>query len=76
MQKVIMCQKPDYSEVEVNIDEIKLLNGNFYVDGEELSMTVGTIDLVEIFYTGVKKALNGEITEQTANEFLKMLSCK
>lgn len=76
MQKVIMCQKPDYSEVEVNIDEIKLLNGKFYVNGEELSMTVGAIDLVEIFYTGVKKALSGEITEQIADEFLENLSHK
>lgn len=76
MQKVIMCQKPDYIEVKVNIDEIQIKNGKFYVKGEELSMTVGAIDLVEIFYTGVKKALNGEITEQTADEFLKKLSNK
>lgn len=76
MQKVIMCTKPDFSEVEVNIEEIKLHNGNFYVNGEELSMTVGADDILEIFYTGVKKALNGEITEKTAEEFLKILQCK
>ena len=74
MQKVIMCQKPDYSEVKVDIDEIQIKNGKFYVNGEELSMTVGAIDLVEIFYTGVKMAINGKITEQTADEFLKKIS--
>ena len=73
MQKVIMCTKPDFSEVKVNIDEIKLQNEKFYVKGEELSMVVGTDEILEIFYTGVKKALNGEITEQTADEFLKVL---
>lgn len=76
MQKVIMCTKPDFSEVKVNIDDIKLQNEKFYVKDEELSMTVGAIDLLEIFYTGVKKALSGEITEQTADEFLKKLSHK
>lgn len=76
MKKVIMCSKSDLSEVEVNIDEIKLQNGKFYVKGEELSMVIGTIDFLEIFYTGVKKALNGEITEQIADEFLKKLSHK
>lgn len=73
MKKIIMCTMPDFSEVEVNIDEIKLQNEKFYVKGEELSMTVGADDIIEIFYTGVKKALNGEITEQTADEFLKVL---
>lgn len=76
MKKVIMCSKPDFSEIEVNVDEIKLQNGKFYAKGEELSMVVGTDDILEIFYTGVKKALNGEITEQTADEFLKRLSSK
>ena len=76
MQKVIMCQKPEFNEVEVNIDEIQTKNGKFYVKGEEFLMTIGAIDLLEIFYTGVKKALNGELTEQTADEFLKILSNK
>ena len=74
MQKVIMCQKPDYSEVKVDIDEIQIKNGKFYVNGEELSMTVGAIDLVEIFYTGVKMAINGKITEHTADKYLKKIS--
>lgn len=76
MKKVIMCQKPDYSEVEVNIPEIKLQNGKFYVKGEELSMVAETFDILEIFYTGVKLALKGEINEQDADEFLRQLSHK
>lgn len=76
MEKVIMCSKPDYSEIKVDIPEIKLQNGKFYVKDKELSMVVGTDDILEIFYTGVKMALNGKITQQTADEFLKQLSHK
>ncbi len=76
MQKVIMGRYPEINEIYVNIEDIKIKNGKFYVNGEEHAMMVGTADILEIFYTGVKKALNGEITEATADEFLKALKIR
>lgn len=76
MQKVIMGRYPEINEVRVNIEDIQTKNGKFYVNGEEHAMIVGTDEMLEIFYTGVKKALNGEITEKTADEFLKALKIK
>lgn len=76
MRKVIMGRYPEISEVEVNIEDINIKNGKFYVNGEEHAMMVGSDELLEIFYTGVKKALNGEITEATADEFLKALKTR
>lgn len=76
MQKVIIGRYPEINEIEVNIEDIKIKNGKFYVNGEEHAMLVGTSELLEIFYTGVKKALNGEITETTADEFLKAVKIK
>ncbi|MDD3012631.1 MAG: hypothetical protein PHC34_02885 [Candidatus Gastranaerophilales bacterium] len=76
MKKIIMGRYPEINEVEVNIEDVKLKNGKFHVNGEEHAMVVGSDELLEIFYTGVKKALNGEIPEATANEFLKALKVK
>jgi len=76
MQKVIMGRYPEVNEVYVNIEDIKIKNGKFYVNGEEHAMIIGTDEMLEIFYTGVKKALNGEITEATADEFLKALKIR
>ena len=73
MKKVIMGRYPEINEVEVNIEDIKLNNNRFYVNDEEYAMIVGTDELLEIFYTGVKKALKGKITEAQADEFLKVL---
>jgi len=73
MKKVLMGKYPEISEVEVNIEDVELKNNKFYVNGEAHAMICGTDELLEIFYTGVKKALNGEITEAQADEFLKRL---
>ena len=76
MKKIIMGRYPEISEVEVNIEDVKLKNNKFYVNGEAHAMIIGSDELLEIFYTGVKKALNGEITETTADEFLKALKIR
>jgi len=76
MKKVIMGRYPEINEVEVSIEDIQIKNGKFLVNDEEHAMIYGTSELLEIFYTGVKKALNGEITEATADEFLKALKTK
>lgn len=76
MKKVIMGRYPEINEVYVDIEDITTKNGKYYVNGEEHAMIVGSDDLLEIFYTGVKKALNGEISEATADEFLKVLSIR
>jgi len=76
MKKVLMGKYPEISEVEVNIEDVKIKNNHFYVNGEAHAMICGSDELLEIFYTGVKKALNGEITEATADEFLKRLKSR
>lgn len=71
-----MGRYPEINEIKVSIEDIQIKNGKFYINGEQHAMLVGTSELLEIFYTGVKKALNGEITEATADEFLKALKIK
>lgn len=72
MQKVCMCNM-DLEEKYVEIEDIKLKNGKFYINSEQHLLVYGSNHILEIFYMGVKKALNGEITEATADEFLKAL---
>jgi hypothetical protein len=76
MKKIILGRYPEISEVKVNIEDVELKNNKFYVNGEEHAMLIGSDELLEIFYTGVKKALNGEFTEAQADEFLKRLKTR
>jgi len=73
MAKVIMCTLPELSEVQVNLQDVEIKNGKYYVNGIEYSITCSGAELLEIFYLGAKLALDKKITKSQVSEALETL---
>ncbi|MEI8390366.1 MAG: hypothetical protein WCG23_10845 [bacterium] len=68
MIKVIMCTLPELNEVQVNPQDVEIINGRYYVNGVQHSITVSGAELLQVFYLGAQLALDKKITKNQVKE--------
>ena len=76
MAKILMVHGPEIEEIKVNIEDIKLVNNKFYVNNEEHLLISSSCELLELYYLGAKMALEGKISRDQAEAFLRRVKIR